>query len=36
MKKKRKLRGWVKVAMAFIICVVAFYFLALRLIECYF
>jgi len=34
--KKRRLKGWVKVAITFIICVVVSYFLALRIIECYF
>ena len=38
--KKRRLKRWVvnaiQVSITFIICVFAFYFLALRLIECYF
>jgi hypothetical protein len=38
--KKRRLKRWVvnaiQVSIAFAICFVALYFLALRLIECYF
>lgn len=38
--KKRRLKRWVvnaiQVSISFTICVIVFYFLALRLIECYF
>lgn len=38
--KKRRLKRWVvnaiQVSITFIICVIVFYFLALRVFECYF